>query len=103
MAAFGCPQPAARVKARILERWAIVEALGDSACVVTSTGPWSHTFLVRSRYSAYRSRSSASQSAFISSRSFDLHDDFAAAAPCPPVFVGSRGVFKGEHLRHLDA
>lgn len=53
-------------------------------------------------YSAYRSRSLASQSAFISSPSFDLYDDFAAAAPCPPVFVGSRGILKGEHLRHLD-
>ena len=40
---------------------------------------------------------------FISSRSLDLHDDFAAAARCPPEFVGSRGVFKGEHFRHLDA
>ena len=39
--------PAAQVKARIPVRWAIVEALGDSACVVTSTGPWSQTFLVR--------------------------------------------------------
>jgi hypothetical protein len=48
-------------------------------------------------------RDSASQSAFISSRSFDLHDDFASAAPCPTVFVGSRGVFKWDDLRHLDA
>lgn len=51
----------------------------------------------------YPARSVLHSGHFISSRSFDLHDDFAAAAPCPPVFVGSRGVFKGEHLRHLDA
>ena len=44
--------PAAQVKARIPVRWAIVEALGDSACVVTSTGPWSQTFLVRNSWGA---------------------------------------------------
>jgi predicted DNA-binding transcriptional regulator YafY len=39
--------PAAVVKARIPERWATVEACGETACIVTSSGPWSQTFLVR--------------------------------------------------------
>ena len=43
-----------------------------------------------------------SQSAFRSSRSFDLDDDFPAAAPCPPKFVGSREAFQREDLGHIN-
>ena len=33
--------------ARIPEHWTTVEEAGKRACIVTSTGPWSETFLVR--------------------------------------------------------
>jgi predicted DNA-binding transcriptional regulator YafY len=38
--------PAARVRARVPARYAVVEADGEEACVVTSRGQWSHGFLV---------------------------------------------------------
>jgi hypothetical protein len=38
--------PAATVRARIPERYAAVTPEGEDACVVTSSGPWSRSFLV---------------------------------------------------------
>jgi predicted DNA-binding transcriptional regulator YafY len=95
--------PAAQVKARIPERWAIVEALEDSACVVTSTGRWSQTFLVRVALLGVPIE--------ILGLAIRLHivtivrpaRRLCRGGALPPVFVGSRGVFKGEYLRHLDA
>ena len=49
-----------------------------------------------------RAPSRNSQSAFRSSRSFDLDDDFPAAAPRPPEFVGSREAFQWEDLGHVN-
>ncbi len=38
--------PAAQVRGRIPERYARVQADGEEACIVTSAGPWSQSFLV---------------------------------------------------------
>jgi predicted DNA-binding transcriptional regulator YafY len=38
--------PAARARARIPARYAVIEPDGDDACLVTSRGAWSHSFLV---------------------------------------------------------
>jgi predicted DNA-binding transcriptional regulator YafY len=38
--------PAARARARIPARYAVIEPEGDASCLVTSRGAWSHQFLV---------------------------------------------------------
>ena len=38
--------PAARLRGRIPSRYAVIEPEGESACIVTSRGGWSHGFLV---------------------------------------------------------
>ncbi|MGH2877901.1 MAG: WYL domain-containing protein, partial [Solirubrobacteraceae bacterium] len=38
--------PAARVRARVPDRYATVEPDGDGACIVTTRGAWSRGFLV---------------------------------------------------------
>ncbi|MBV9805464.1 MAG: transcriptional regulator [Solirubrobacterales bacterium] len=38
--------PASRIRTRVPGRYAIVEADGEGACIVTSRGAWSHGFLV---------------------------------------------------------
>lgn len=39
--------PAAQLRHRIPRRYATVEPDGEAACLVTTQGPWSHSFLVR--------------------------------------------------------
>ena len=38
--------PAARIRSRVPARYAVVDADGEEACIVTSRGSWSHGFLV---------------------------------------------------------